>query len=511
MTRTGRRRPFRCRNLNRHLGILGVLAAALVGAACDERSAKNLGVEVGGGGAGGAAAGAGGAGGGAAAGGANGPAGVSGSVAGSLGYGGGAGVNGLGGAEGCDNLICRQSTCRGRGCLQPACANGVVTTVSGKIYDPAGQVPLYNVSIYVPNRNLPPLATGPSCDRCDTSLLGNPIVWTRTDHSGAFKLGDLTADVPSGGSVPLVIQSGKWRRAITVPNVAPCTDTPLTDVNMTRLPRNQGEGDLPRIALTTGGQDALECLLRKVGISDSEFTTDTGGGRVHLFAGFEGTSSFAASHGGAAFTAASPWWDSLSNLAKYDVVLHSCDGTEMPANKNAAALQALRTYADMGGRVFATHWHNYWFEKGPWSGLATFAHRADLATYSTATIDTSFAEGRALADWMLKVGGSSVLGEVALAGGKHTVDAVGSARRWIYSAQPASVQVMDALTPLGGPACGRVVFSDIHVSSRGGDPNNDDSDVSKPFPTGCVSPELSAQEKALEFMLFDLSSCTAVP
>ena len=412
-----------------------------------------------------------------------------------------------------DSIDMAVAPCVGLQCQQKVCPGGGTTSVSGIVHDPAGKVPLYNVVVYVPNAPVAAFTQGASCDKCGSLLSGSPIATTLTDTSGKFTL----PNVPVGANIPLVIQIGKWRRQITLPNVPECVDTPITDAGITRLPKSKAEGDLPQIALTTGGADVLECLLRKVGIADSEFTLPSADGRVHLYAGGGGSDQYtSALNGGANIPAAQPFWDSLDNLKKYDVVVLSCEGADGqhsfpndPPNyaKSATARQAMTDYAALGGRIFASHWHNYWLEAAPamsmWPTVATFNHQADLNDI-TADIDMTFPKGMALADWLLKLGDSTTLGKVGIKAAQHTVDGTNNppAQRWIYSTSPVSTQYLSFNTPIGAPEdqqCGRVVFSDIHVSS--GDSPGDR------FPSGCKTMNLSAQEKVLEFMLFDLSSC----
>jgi hypothetical protein len=69
-------------------------------------------------------------------------------------------------------------------------------------------------------------------------------------------------------------------------------------------------------------------------------------------------------------------------------------------------------------------------------------------------------------------------------------------------------------TDVGGCG-GRVVYSDLHVS--GGPNNTMDPNTDYPgfspgiVPDECTPHPLTPQEKALEFMILDLSSCLIVP
>jgi hypothetical protein len=393
-------------------------------------------------------------------------------------------------------------------CQQVRCDNGATTRLSGTVFTPRGALPLPNVIVYVPNAPLQPISEGVSCDRCDDQLSGQPLVRTTTDVQGRFALDN----VPVGPNIPLVMQIGKWRRVVEIPTVAACVDNPVTNPELTRLPRNQSEGHIPRMALTTGGWDALECLLRKVGIDDVEFTHETGAGRVNFYNGRGGTSRFAS---GTTFTDAPTFWDSLTNLRRYDVVLHSCEGLNDANNKSAEARQALADYTAAGGRVFMSHYHNWWMRAGPepWPRIATTWQNGSPSSPLAVTIDTSFDRGQQLADWLLFTGASTVLGQISVVDPRATVPELtpGLAQRWAYSA--SSVQYLAFNTPLvdglGNEVperdrCGRMVFSDLHVSGGSG---RDTPGTA--FPNGCTTTDLLPQEKALIFMLFDITGCIA--
>lgn len=412
--------------------------------------------------------------------------------------------------------------------------SGCTTTVSGVTRDPAGQLPLYNVVVYVPSEPLAPIPRGARCETCDGDFSGRPIAAAVSDAAGKFTL-DLTR-VPARQNVPLVIQAGSWRREVTIPSVSDCSNGALP-AELTRLPRNRAEGNLPHVAVMRGGSDALECLFTKIGVDPGEFTPGDGGGSIELYySELENAEDGTGQMRGPSGTLGLPKVDTLfsdyERLRSYDMILLSCEGgDERYDPPNLTHRQNLQRYANEGGRLFGGHYHNGIIDNRElpddapeFPDVVKFASgRNDIEPkLFTAHVNTSFDKGNALADWLLEVGGSTTRGEISINDSERTV--VGtvdpSAVSWINTdtgsgvASSSSSSSSDdddddaaqnaALyygfpTPVGGPACGRMVFTDVHLASGSGDSGKE------VFPS--CSAELTPQQKALAFLIFDLANC----
>jgi hypothetical protein len=430
----------------------------------------------------------------------------------------------------CTDLSCKVAQCESMG--KPA------TTISGQVFAPNGTLPLYGIYVYVPDTNPGPMATGLQCNRCSDGLPGSPVGnAVQTDVDGKFSV----SGVPSGSNIPLVITSGKWRRIINIPTVNSCTDNPVAAADTT-LPKSRTDLSpntaktngisMPKIAISTGGADALECLVRKLGIADTEITTDAGSGYINLFSDTQssgsGTSSFQTGFGGGTgkFTDSQMLWGSESKLQGYDIVINSCEGGQYPNTKSQAEMNNLKMYADLGGRVFLSHWHNIWIEgstqgggnQAPpvWTSIATWNNSQTTFTTPPDTIDeVNNPKGPAFAQWMLNVGGSPSQDVIPIDNntGKNTCTSVDNtkAERWVYwtgggagsAGVPQNFQFTTPNEDAPSARCGKVAFSDMHVSG------DSTSDPAKPYPSGCSTAGLTPQEKALAFMFFDIASCVS--
>jgi hypothetical protein len=173
--------------------------------------------------------------------------------------------------------LSRAQVCTGLCLKQVACTDGGTTSISGTVYAPNGVDPLPNVLVFIPNAAVAAFTPGIECPVPGAAPSGTPLVGSATAADGTFKL----VNVPVGTDIPLVIQAGRWRRQLTVSTTTACTDTAFS----ARMPRNKTEGDIPLIAVATGAADSVECVLRKVGVDDTEFTNPMSTGRIHLYTG----------------------------------------------------------------------------------------------------------------------------------------------------------------------------------------------------------------------------------
>jgi hypothetical protein len=426
-----------------------------------------------------------------------------------------------------------------------SCSGTATTSISGKVYDPALNNGLYNVVVYVPGgplQALPPgVPTGSDACNCGALFKSGAVVATTTAVDGTFKLNN----APVGTAVPLVLQIGKWRRYMTVDtSMNSCNNTQVADKTAFLRGTLTGTGvspndNMPDIAVSTGSADTLECLMKRIGLPDGEYVAGAGtSGHVHVFAGGDtgggkgGGNAGKPENPGMAGAPASDTnlWDMPAgqtlpaHLMNYDIVLLSCEGAET-YDANPPALEA---YLNAGGRAFGSHFHYAWFA-GPLSSKQAYSAPADwgtnLATWTPGSNGNSteangkivqtlngstapFPKGEAFFQWLGLVGALGVNGapaqELPIVQPRYNA-VVGPNNKpsqpWINDATTTNTMYFSFDTPISAAPnfCGRAVFSDLHVGGASADTQNP--------PTGCASGQLSPQEKALEFMLFDLSSC----
>jgi hypothetical protein len=470
-------------------------------------------------------------------------------------------------------ITCSQGT--NSSCINnTGCASGSSTTIKGKVYDPADVNPLYSVTVYVPGvptSQFPDLSTlgvqatlagGAAFCSCDGFF--PPVVASAvTDADGNFEI-----DNAPYGTLSIVVQTGKWRMVYDNLTITQCATNEIPDKAL-RLPRNSTEGNIPDIAISTGGADSLECLPLRIGVDAAEYVGGSGtSGHVHIYQGYKGAATTAGT-----VASNTGLWASDADLEKHDVVLLSCEGEETH-NMTAANQQSLVDYANNGGRAFLSHYHYAWLRTGPFAAdnLATWqgsngtneaVDPADKIGFP-GDIDTSFYEGNEMSLWLGNVkalipnsgipttacADCTVTGALPIFYARHNVVTLDQppTTEWIHldpsvTQAPTATQYFSFDTPVGGlntgeaMTCGRVVYSDLHVSGGPGTSVPPGCSGSPPscfaadYPTatnmqgGTVpnqcrgygtpandpSRTLSPQEKALEFMLFDLSSCLVPP
>jgi hypothetical protein len=314
--------------------------------------------------------------------------------------------------------------------------------------------------------------------------------------------------VPAGTNVPLVVQVGKWRReGVMIPTVAACGDTAI-DGELTRLPKNQSEGHLPHIAISTG-LDSMECALQSMGVDATEFTDSSGTGRIHIYQGDPTIGSTA----GTGTVAASTLWASAATLGQYDMVIDACQG-QAPTDKPQASLQNIDTYAAAGGRVYLSHYENFVIwpttpETSTFSPTAT-QDTAVLGTVDTASdiaIDLGFPKGIALGKWALAVGASTTNGEIAAINNARfdVASVTAPSKQWLSGDVPGTTtnNIYQYSFYSGAAACGKVAYQDYHVSAGG-------QAAAEVFPAECTDPA-NAQDpgatELFEFFVLDAMSC----
>ncbi|MBX3206553.1 MAG: hypothetical protein KF764_15885 [Labilithrix sp.] len=436
---------------------------------------------------------------------------------------------------------CRNNAASAKNPFAPGC--GVCSTcdtrVTGRVYAPNGTTPLAGITVYQAAGPLATFTDGVACDTC--ASLASPMITAATSAAdGSFTL----YNASPGPNQQLVVQSGRWRRAVNY-TVNACASNAAPAAS-TRLPQNRTEGSIPKTAFVQGNREALECTLLKFGISPSEVTRRTGPGdaqRIQLYRvnTTTGLSTGMTTSAGMA-PSANGLFGSAAVLNEYSVVVLPCS-IEMKEQSSAYQSAGNKTnfvnWLNRGGRAFMDHWpgeafiHNLgpafsatttWVSPLPNSALNTMRGRVN-ATTPAQTL---------MRDWLANVGGSTDWGAGWMRSDEPWRHALNpnpaTTTEWMrglsnynamtgnqWTTTPGGDMTLSYSfeTPLAAapaPACavgagGRVIYNGMHVA-QARIASSAYPASTHVFPTDCQNgPGLTSEELALMYQFFQLTAC----
>lgn len=345
------------------------------------------------------------------------------------------------------------------------------TTLRGVTYAPNGTLPLAGVLVYETDVVPAPIPEHVYCDSCRVLPEGT---FTVSGPDGSFELKG------HAGARYLVTEKGQFRRVRRI-EVGPDGTEQTVDATTTTLPGrtaagSNGEGDtIPRIALMdelSGDKDAIHLVLRALGIQEWEnFQSD----RSKVTA---------------------------ENLQNFHIALFPCDDRAQNAPKSAQ-IQAVRGFVQAGGKAYASDWSHAYVDEA-FKEFFKYPNRvwgADVGAQSP----TGRFDDDGLKAWLSAVSPGEDPNATQLhgvwstytgmkdatvpdaTGANHTVSPYKFAsitdNSGLYSSREAATSMEFG--------CGRALLSTFHV--HGGTGN------------------LLMQEKALLYMLLDVSTCIGEP
>ena len=282
----------------------------------------------------------------------------------------------------------RSQTAAARGCSARSntCTNDGGTTIVGKVMDPAGANPLYNVLAYVPmfdpaqpskipaGYGIEPITggvtfpSGVSCDSCSYLYTGNPIAIGTTgtkrdvhDHQRAERnehpgrrAGRQVADARDGVNRDELRTGRRW-----------LDQHALVRSGEQSHRQHAADRDLRWAERTPWSA----CPTAWASTSRSSRAAPA---RAGIFTCSRGAAASEGIIPGTPPSSSANMWNSLADLEKYDVSLFSCEGGETAA----ANPPILESYVNAGGRAFLSHYHYAWLA-GPLETGSTAGYSAN--------------------------------------------------------------------------------------------------------------------------------------